>query len=99
MGSTAVEGLRAKPVIDACVVVAAKRDVDPCIERLARIGYVHRGDLGVPDREAFGSPAQLPRHHLYLSPRDSLGILGKIGLTEEELAEIRRINRMDGPTG
>ncbi len=143
VGSTAVEGLKAKPVIDACIVVAAKKDVPTCIERLARIGYVHRGDLGVPGRESFRPPDRLPRHHLYLSPSDSLSlrnhlglrdylrvhpeaareygelksklarrfpedmgryirgktafilrVLAESGLTEDELAEIRRINRM-----
>lgn len=144
VGSTAVPGLKAKPVIDACIVVASRADLPACIERLASIGYVHRGNLGVPDREAFRRPDHLPRHHLYLSPRDSLSlrnhlgfrdylrsnpeaaraygelkaalarrypadidsyivgktdfvlrILGKIGLSSDELAEIRRINQMD----
>ena len=144
VGSTAVQGLRAKPMIDACIVVASRQDVTVCIERLTNIGYVHRGNLGVPDREAFHPPEQLPRHHLYLSPRDSLSlknqlglrdylrshpkaireygelkaslarrfpadidsyiagktefilrILGEIGLNEDELAEIKRINQMD----
>src|SRR5262245_23111006 len=72
IGSTSVRGLRAKPVIDACIVVASREEVPVCIDRLASIGYVHRGNLGVPDREAFRRPDQLPRHHLYLSPRDSL---------------------------
>src|SRR5688572_30017060 len=53
VGSTAVQGLSAKPVIDACIVVALREDVPACIERLAGIGYVHRGNLDVPDREAF----------------------------------------------
>lgn len=144
VGSTAVPGLMAKPVIDACVVVASSGDVRACIDRLASIGYVHRGTLGVPDREAFRRPEGLPRHHLYLSTRESLSlknhlgfrdylrshpeaareygelkaslarrfpadidsyivgktdfilrILGEIGMSELELAEIRRINEMD----
>jgi GrpB-like predicted nucleotidyltransferase (UPF0157 family) len=74
VGSTAVPGLPAKPVIDACIVVASSRDVPACVERLAGIGYVHRGNLGVPEREAFRRPEGMPRHHLYLSPRDSLSL-------------------------
>ena len=144
VGSTSVPGLRAKPVIDACIVAATSGDIQACIERLASIGYVHRGNLGVPEREAFRRPDELPRHHLYLSPRDSLSlknhlgfrdylrshpeaareygelkaslarrfpedidsyivgktdfvlrILGEIGLSETELAAIRRINQID----
>src|SRR5262245_22556912 len=74
VGSTAVHGLRAKPVIDACIVVTSAEEVDACIERLANIGYFHRGNLGVPGREAFRRPDHLPRHHLYLSPHNSLSL-------------------------
>ena len=69
VGSTSVPGLRAKPVIDACIVVASSSEVPVCIERLASIGYIHRGNLGVPEREAFRhAPDELPRHHLYVDP-------------------------------
>jgi GrpB-like predicted nucleotidyltransferase (UPF0157 family) len=144
VGSTSVQGLSAKPVIDVCIVVASRKEVVPCIERLGKIGYVHQGILGVPDRDAFRGPDHLPRHNLYLSPRDSLSlknhlglrdylrshpdaareygelkaslatrfptdidsyivgktefilrILGEIGLSEDEIAAIRRINQMD----
>lgn len=79
VGSTSVPGLSGKPVIDACIVVASKKDVPVCVERLASIGYVHRGTLGVPEREAFRRPDHLPRHHLYLSPRGSLSLRNHLG--------------------
>lgn len=82
VGSTSVPGLKAKPVIDACIVVASKADVPACIERLATIGYVHRGDLGVPEREAFARPEPSPRHHLYLSPRHSLSLKNHLGVRD-----------------
>jgi GrpB-like predicted nucleotidyltransferase (UPF0157 family) len=66
IGSTAVPGLAAKPVIDMDVVVPSAADVPEAIGRLATLGYVHRGDLGIPGREAFSSPAGSPRHHLYV---------------------------------
>src|SRR5262249_59969179 len=46
VGSTAVPGLAAKPVIDL-VVVVGPGDVAPAIERLVAVGYVHQGNLGV----------------------------------------------------
>lgn len=73
VGSTAVEGLSAKPIIDLDVVIAAASDLPEVIERLASIGYEHEGDLGIPGREAFcytGKP-HLLAHHLYVCPRDS----------------------------
>jgi GrpB-like predicted nucleotidyltransferase (UPF0157 family) len=70
VGSTAVPGLAAKPVIDLVVVVEPE-DVQRAVERLVAIGYVHRGNLGVEGREAFSAPEDDPRHHLYVSPTDS----------------------------
>lgn len=71
VGSTAVPGLAAKSVIDLCLVVPSMSDVPLGIERLTEIGYTHRGDLGVPERQAFARPEGLPRHHLYLCPEKS----------------------------
>lgn len=51
VGSTAVPGLAAKPVLDIDVVVA-RADLDAAIAALETAGYTHRGDLGVPERHA-----------------------------------------------
>jgi GrpB-like predicted nucleotidyltransferase (UPF0157 family) len=66
IGSTAVPGLAAKPIIDLDAVLASTTDLPEAIQLLARIGYVHEGDLGIAGREAFRSPAGEPRHHLYV---------------------------------
>ncbi|MGI0151671.1 MAG: GrpB family protein, partial [Thermoplasmata archaeon] len=73
IGSTSVEDLAAKPVIDMDIVVASEADIGPAIESLGRIGYRWRGDLGVEGREAFTAPEglDLPRHHLYLVVEDN----------------------------
>ncbi len=82
VGSTAVPGLQAKPIIDACIVVASPRDIPYVVKALAALGYVHRGELGVPDRAAFRPPASLPKHHLYASPRRSLSLKNQLGLRD-----------------
>lgn len=68
VGSTAVLGLAAKPVIDVDIVLAKRDDVAELIERLKRVGYRWRGDLGVTGREAFSylGETELPSHHLYV---------------------------------
>jgi GrpB-like predicted nucleotidyltransferase (UPF0157 family) len=73
VGSTAVPGLAAKPVIDLDIVVASEPHVSSVIERLATIGYRWRGDLGVPGREAFEAihDQGLPEHQLYLVVEDN----------------------------
>ena len=70
IGSTAVPGLAAKPVIDL-VVVVEPQDLQTAVERLVAVGYVHQGNLGVEGREAFGVPEGERQHHLYVSPTDS----------------------------
>jgi GrpB-like predicted nucleotidyltransferase (UPF0157 family) len=71
VGSTAVPGLAAKPIIDIDVVVPSVADIPEAIGRLAILGYVHRGDLGIPGRESFTSPAGKPMHHLYVCALDN----------------------------
>jgi GrpB-like predicted nucleotidyltransferase (UPF0157 family) len=71
VGSTAVPGLAAKPVIDIDVLLASEIMLPVAIERLASVGYIHRGDLGILGREAFREPANDPPHHLYVCPPSS----------------------------
>ena len=66
VGSTAVAGLAAKPIIDIDVVVPSPDPIPEVITRLDGIGYRHIGDQGIPGREAFAWPPGKPRHHLYL---------------------------------
>jgi GrpB-like predicted nucleotidyltransferase (UPF0157 family) len=66
VGSTAVPGLAAKPVIDVDVVVRRPEDVPTAIERLRGLGYVYQGDKGIRGREAFMWPPGAPPHHLYV---------------------------------
>lgn len=66
VGSTAVPGLAAKPIIDVDVVVASADRVQDVITALPDLGYEHRGNLGIEGREAFSTPEGLPYHHLYV---------------------------------
>ena len=68
VGSTAVPGLAAKPIIDIDVLLKSETMLPVAIQRLASLGYIYRGDLGVPEREAFFAPAGDPPHHLYVCP-------------------------------
>jgi GrpB-like predicted nucleotidyltransferase (UPF0157 family) len=66
-GSTAVPGLAAKPVIDIQVSVAQLHPIEPYIDRLAGLGYVHlpHADDGVCP--FLHRPAEWPHtHHVHL---------------------------------
>lgn len=67
VGSTSIEGIGAKPVIDMDIVVPDMGNLDVIASRLGRIGYIHQGDLGIVGREAFGLDYEHKHaHHLYL---------------------------------
>jgi GrpB-like predicted nucleotidyltransferase (UPF0157 family) len=71
VGSTAVPGLAAKPIIDIDVVVRSANDVPSAIERLRGLGYVYQGDKGIKGREAFMWPRGAAPHHLYVVVKGS----------------------------
>jgi GrpB-like predicted nucleotidyltransferase (UPF0157 family) len=66
VGSTAVPGLAAKPIVDMDVVLPSSADLPRAIRLLADLGYVHEGDLGIHGREALRCPSGETRHHLYV---------------------------------
>ena len=72
VGSTSVEGLSAKPIIDLDIVI--ENDKFEIIKRLLNDkGYEYEGDLGIEGREAFSysGKEELMTHHLYVCPKDS----------------------------
>lgn len=73
VGSTAVRGLSAKPIIDVDIVIRDYSLFRAVVSRLEAIGYQHEGDLGIAGREAFKYDGKdhLQKHHLYVCPEDS----------------------------
>ena len=73
IGSTSVKGLSAKPCIDIDVIIKDYSVFDEIVRKLGTIGYIHEGNLGIKDREAFKytDKPHLMMHHLYVCPRYS----------------------------
>ena len=73
VGSTSVEGLSAKPCIDLDVIIRDYTVFDEVVQKLESIGYIHEGNLGIEDREAFRytNKPHLLTHHLYVCPQYS----------------------------
>ncbi|WP_260984509.1 GrpB family protein [Paenibacillus xylanexedens] len=77
VGSTSVLDLAAKPIIDIDVVIESMDYLPGVIKKLDELGYVHEGDLGIMNREAFArKDVYVPyssegdvkhEHHLYVS--------------------------------
>jgi GrpB-like predicted nucleotidyltransferase (UPF0157 family) len=80
VGSTAVPGLMAKPILDIDIVMTSYDVFPAVVEGLRNLGYCHNGDQGIKGREAFKAadntaPFTLVRrvwlaHHLYVCPSD-----------------------------
>lgn len=73
IGSTSVKGLSAKPIIDIDVIIEDYSAFPEVIRKLHSIGYIHEGNLGIKDREAFmySDKQHLWQHHLYVCPEYS----------------------------
>lgn len=82
VGSTAVPGLAAKPIIDIDAILRTPSDVPNAIARCAWLGYKHRGQLGIEGREAFRAPEFLPRHHLYLCVEGNLALINHLAVRD-----------------
>lgn len=65
IGSTAIYGLDAKPIIDILAGVRNIEDAERCIVPLAQFGYEYRGECGIAGRFYFRKGiGEVSTHHL-----------------------------------
>ena len=72
MGSTAVPGLEAKPIVDVIACVAHLALTADQKAALQRLGYEHLGECGVPGREYFRKHAPYPFNLVVVQYESSL---------------------------
>ena len=72
VGSTAVPGLAAKPILDIALAVPSTQDVPRLVGPLAEIGYLYRGDAGSDGGHLFvkESAPDVRTHHLHVVAED-----------------------------
>ncbi|KGE18417.1 GrpB family protein [Paenibacillus wynnii] len=81
VGSTSVPKLAAKPILDIDIIIDSMMDLPEVINKLSQLGYIHEGDLGIKNREAFRRQDskvpyntemnEKPEHHLYVCNKES----------------------------
>jgi len=73
VGSTAIPGIVAKPVIDMLGIVPAVEELDVCVHRLAALEYEALGEFGIPGRRYFrrDGPDGARTHQLHAFAVDS----------------------------
>lgn len=69
VGSTSIPAIPAKPIIDIGVAVHNFEEAAVCIDPIVQLGYIYRGENGIPRRHYFrkGSPRT---HHLHMNEID-----------------------------
>jgi GrpB-like predicted nucleotidyltransferase (UPF0157 family) len=75
IGSTAIPGIHAKPIIDILLEVDDPRALDHHVASFEALGYVALGEYGIPGRRFYrkDSPAGLRTHHIHAFERGSAG--------------------------
>ena len=66
VGSTAIPGMLAKPIIDIAIAVTDFEQARVCISLMEGLGYEYRGEQGIPRRHMFakGNPRTFHVHML-----------------------------------
>lgn len=86
VGSTSIPGMTAKPIIDL-VLVINKGKFEEIKTSLEEYGYLHEGDKGIKEREAFklksqANPNNLMPHHLYVCDDNNEALRNHIAFRE-----------------
>ena len=86
VGSTSIPGMTAKPIIDL-VLVIDKGKFEGIKTLLEERGYLHEGDKGIKEREAFRlkdsiNPGDLTTHHLYVCDKNNEALKNHIAFRE-----------------
>jgi GrpB-like predicted nucleotidyltransferase (UPF0157 family)/RimJ/RimL family protein N-acetyltransferase len=67
IGSTAIPGIHAKPIIDMMPIVWNLEQVDSLNDVMAECGYIHKGENGIPGRRYFRKGSDLHHsHHVHV---------------------------------
>jgi GrpB-like predicted nucleotidyltransferase (UPF0157 family) len=74
IGSTAVPGLAAKPIIDILIVVKDIFEVDKKAKELEKLGYIAKGENGIPFRRHFHKGDFIRTHNIHIYEEGSAEI-------------------------
>jgi len=75
IGSTSVVGLSAKPVIDILIEVTDLTDLDTENKTIAALGYIVKGENGIPGRRYFQKGGNQRSHHVHAFQSNDIHLL------------------------
>jgi GrpB-like predicted nucleotidyltransferase (UPF0157 family) len=71
VGSTAVPGILAKPILDIAVAIQSFENFYPFVPLLVALGYEYRGEYGIPRRHYFVHGTPRRTHHVHMLEQHS----------------------------
>ncbi len=71
IGSTAIPGIYAKPIVDVLPVVKDITSIDALNPEFEKLGYVCMGEYGIPGRRYYWKFKSKRTHHIHLFEQDS----------------------------
>ena len=77
IGSTSVEGLAAKPIIDIMAVVRSLEIVDTVAEKFSDIGYEYLGEFGIEGRRYLRKGGDERTHQIHIFQADGWNNIGR----------------------
>ncbi len=97
VGSTAIPGLFAKPILDIDIIIDNKAHLHNISARLEKVGYKNKGEQDILGRFAFRQTSELTpstndhknwqQHHLYVCFSDSLALKNHIKFRDALLSD------------
>src|SRR5690625_3407498 len=72
IGSTAVPGLKAKPIIDMMPIVRDIKNIDQYNKKMIEIGYESLGEFGIPGRRYFRKGEESRTHQIHIFQDDNI---------------------------
>jgi GrpB-like predicted nucleotidyltransferase (UPF0157 family) len=106
VGSTAIPGLPAKPILDIDIIIEDTSLLDSIAGRLMQAGYLNRGDQGIPGRFAFRQQSMFTpetpdrqtwmEHHLYVCYADSLALKNHLLVRDALLQDMQLMAQYAG---
>jgi GrpB-like predicted nucleotidyltransferase (UPF0157 family) len=89
IGSTAVAGLAAKPVIDILVEVTSLSDLDASSNGIAALDYIVKGESGISGRRYFQKGGNQRSHHVHAFQTGDLNLIRHRAFKEYLIAHPR----------
>ncbi|MBE9030332.1 GrpB family protein [filamentous cyanobacterium LEGE 11480] len=88
IGSTAIPGIYAKPIIDLLIEVHEIVQVDRQAAAMVTLGYEAMGEFGIPDRRLFrkDNQAGIRTHHVHMFPNGSAQVTRHVDFRDYMIA-------------